>query len=598
MRFRQFTAAIAFTPLFCGAVCAIARADDAPAPDNLLPSAPEAHELWKNAPLSPIEPEIKDIDQSKFAQAATQQFSLVSGLREWRETFDGKGKFSNRDLLKKQMFGSEAKLSLGRVAPPALAGVGGAGITAQWGALEFGSTLRPRALDESLAEFDRALNGKKSALTEAQNVTWLCAKPFESKTGALELNLSQAQRDVAAGAAVKMQSGTFMGANGGLNLPMNWKFNGNYALAALKEADENKASWSAKIGGPIRNPLGQANVEVEWRDTDAGYATFNQSDLNGGSAGAARLTQEIQTNRLSGKINLAATQRARRNLDAARAGDALENRDANGAADLKLKITPNLSFKANGALSATQVERAGAEFAASLQSEQNDATANAITIEEINTQGGDVGVEWNLNSQLAFAATVGTSQTLGWREEPAAGWTPFNQSEENRVGFELRHRNKVGTLLAKYAARQRDDESLADWQRLQTVRLEAQRPLFFGMKVNTIVDLARGGDASWGDQSSVARRVEAQLQFTRAARVDLKFRDGAALPNQWLADPLSAPFRPAGGSVWNAGDKEFGARINAGSAAGGQGLGLALEYARQQSSGKDNDQWRVGVTWK
>ena len=595
MRFQRFTAAIAFVPLFCGA----ARADDAATSDNLLPSAPEAHELWKSAPLRPVEPEIKDIDRSQFAQAATQQFSLVAELREWRQTFDGQGKFTNRDLLKKQMFGSDAKLSLGRVAPPSLAGVGGAGITAQWGALEFGSTLRPREFDQALAEFDRALDGKKSAPAEAQNVTWLRARPFQGKTGALELNVSQAERDVAAGAAVKMQAGTFVGASGGLNLPMNWKFNGNYALAAMKETDENKSSWSAKIGGPIRNPLGQANVEVEWRDTQAGYTTFNQSDLNGGSAGAARLTQEIQTNRLSGKINLAATQRERRNLDAATAGDALGNRDANGAADLKLKITPNLSLKAGGALSAAQVERAGDEFAASLQSGPTRATGDAILVEETNTQGGDVGVEWNLNSQLAFAATVGTSQTLGWREEPAAAaWTPFNQSEENRLGFELRHRNKAGMLLAKYATRARDDESLADWQNLETVRLQAERPLFFGMKVNTIVDLARGGDASWADQSSVARRVEAQLQFTRAARVDLKFRDGAALPNQWLADPLSAPFRPTGGNVWNAGDKEFGARINAGSAAGGQGLGLALEYARQQSIGKDNDQWRIGVTWK
>ncbi len=605
MRFKPFTAAIALTPLLCGAIYSSARAADAPPKtDNLLPSAPEAQsELWKGAQLGSVKKEFTPAQQSQFTDAATQQFSLVAGLREWRDTLDGRGKFASRDLMSGEVLGSKAKFSLGRVAPPTLAGVSASsGVSAQWGALEIGSTLRPRQLDESLADFDRTMTGKKPGVADAQNVTWLRAKPFQGKDGNLELNVSRAERDVAAGAAIKMREGTFMGAGGGLNLPMKWKFNGNYALASMKDAKEDKSSWSAKLGGPIVHPLGKADVQVEWSDTAAGYDTLNSSNVNGGTAGNARLTQEIKTDALTGKINLVATQRERRNLGAAKTGDTLENRDANALADLKLKVTPNLSFKANGAVGAAQVVRAGDDFAASLQS---GAVESAMSTEETQNQGGDVGVEWNLNKELAFAATVGTSQTLGWRDDSSAGattatgpWKPFNQSGENRIGFQLSHKDKAGTLLAKYATRSSDDESLANWQSLQTLRLQAQRPLFFGMKVNTIVDLAHGNDASWADQGSVARRVEAQLQFTRAARIDLKFRDGAALPGQWLADPSSAPFRPTGGGAWNTGDKEFGARINAGSAAGGNGLGLAVEYARQERKGSENDQWRVGVTWK
>ena len=593
MRFQPLTAAIALTPLLCVA----ARADDAPQPDNLLPSAPEAQsELWKNAPLGKVEPQ--KVEQSQFSDAATQQFSLVAGLREWRDTLDGKGKFAQRDLVKGQFLGSDAKFSLGRVAPPMLAGVGGgAGLTAQWGAFEVGSTIRPREMDEALSEFDRAFTGKKSATAEAQNVTWLRAQPIRGKNGNLELNVARGARDVAAGEAVKMREGTFVGASGDVKLPLHWKLGGNYAQAALDQAAEKKTSWDAQLKGPLRHPLGRANMEIEWHQADAGYATLGQTDVNGGSKGAARLTQEIKTDWLSGQLKLAAAQRERRNLEAARVGDELENRDATGLADLKLKLTPNLSLKAGGAIGAAQTVRAGDDFAASLQ---NGAPDESLRTEETQTQGGDVGVEWKLNQELAFAATVGTSQTLGWRDAATASpvWTPFGQSQENRVGFELRHNDKAGTLLAKYATRARDDQTLADWQRLETVRLQAERPLFLGLKVNTIVDLARGGETSWADEGGVARRVETQLQFNRAARVDLKFRDGAALSGGWLNDPLSAPFRPTAGQVWNAGDKEFGARINAGSAAGGQGFGLALEYARQQTSGKDNDQWRVGLTWK
>ncbi len=599
MRFTPFTTVIALTPLLCSVASQTARAADAPKADNLAPSSSEAQGvLWRNAQLSVAEPNVKPVEQSQFSEAATQQFSVVAGLREWRDTLDGKGKFASRNLLKGELLGSDAKFMLGRVAPPSLAGVGGgAGVMAQWGALEVGSTLRPRELDAALGEFDRTMSGKKSQLGEAQNVTWLRAQPIRGKDNNLELNLSRAARDVARGDAVKMREGTFLGASGNVKLPMKWKLNGGWKQASLDEAKEDKSSWDAKLKGPIAHPLGKADVEIEWRETDAGFATLNQTDANGGTQGAARMTQEIKTDLLTGQLKLAATQRERSNLEAARKGETLENRDATGVADLKLKVTPNLSIKANGALGAAQVKRAGDDFAASLQV---GAETEATFLEETQTQGGDVGVEWKLNKELAFAATVGTSQTLGWRDEATNSevWTPFNQSEENRIGFELRHKDKSGTLLAKYATRARDDESLADWQRLETVRLQAERPLFLGIKVNTIVDLARGGDASWADEGGVARRVEAQLQFNRAARVDLKFRDGAALPGQWLSDPLSAPFRPTGGNIWNAGDKEFGARINAGSAAGGNGFGLAVEYARQERSGRDNDQWRVGMTWK
>ncbi len=596
MRFKPFTAVIAFTPLFC----ATARAADAPKADNLLPSASEAQGvLWQSAPLSLGEPKVKPVERSQFSEAAMQQFSVVAGLREWRDTFDGKGKFSSRDLLKGELLGSDARFSLGRVAPPALAGIGGgAGVMAQWGALEVGSTLRPRQLDEALLDFDKAMTGKKASLAEAQNVTWLRAQPLRGKDNNLELNLSRAARDVAQGDAVKMREGTFLGASGNMKLPLNWKLNGGWKQASLDEAKEDKSSWDAKMKGPLAHPLGKADVEIEWRETDAGFATLGQTDINGGTRGAARVTQNIKTAALTGQLKLAATQRERGNLEAARKGDTLENRDATGVADLKLRVTPNLSIKANGAVGAAQVVRAGDDFADSLQAGAGEDSAKFL--EETQTQGGDVGVEWNLNKELAFSATLGTSQTLGWRDRAtnAAAWTPFGESEESRIGFELRHKDKAGLLMAKYATRARDDEQLDDWQRLETVRLQAERPLFMGMKVNTIVDLARGGDASWADEGSVARRVEAQLQFTRAARVDLKFRDGAALPGQWLSDPLSAPFRPTGGNIWNAGDKEFGARINAGSAAGGNGFGLAVEYARQERQGNGNDQWRVGMTWK
>ena len=584
MRFTILTAAIAS---ICASGASV-RAADAPNSDNLQPSAPEARaELWKSAPLA-VAPK-PTASQKQFADAASGEVSLVGELRAWRDTLDGRGKFARRELFGDKKVG----LSLGNVAAPVL---GGAGIAAHWGALEVGSTLRPRELDEALVEFDRALTGEKKKLGEAQSVTWLRAKPLQSKVGALELTLARAARDIAPGAAVKMREGTFMGAAGNVKLPLRWNLNGAWHNARLEEG-EDKATWNAKLGGPVVHPLGEARAELEWRETQPGYATLTSRDANGSTGGGARLTQEIKMDRLSGQLKLSANQRERRNWEAGKRGDALENRDAAGAADLKLRVTPNLSLRANGALGAAEVVRAGEDFAAILQAAP-DALETAMLREETQTQGGDVGLEWKLNKALSLAATLGNSQTLNWRDEPQNDWTQTGQSEENRVGFELKHQTGAGVLAAKYAARERDDASLADWRRLESVRLRAERPLFAGLRLRATVDLARDGEASWDDESGVARRAEAQLQLSKRSRFDLNYRDGAALPNAWLSDPLSAPFRPVGGSQFANGDREWAARFKAGSAAGGNGLGLALEYAKQEKSGGDNDQWRVGLTWK
>ena len=590
MRFYIFSAAFALT----SALGCAARAADAP--DNLAPSAPEARALlWKNAPLGAARKPAAT--QKQFADAASGELSLLSELRAWRDTLDGRGKFARRDVVGDK----KAGLSLGNVAAPTLGGFnGGAGIAAHWGAVEIGSTLRPRELDAALLDFDQAMTGEKkkpaAGQGAAQSVTWLRAQPIQSKNGALELTMARAARDVAPGADGKTRAGTFMGASGNLSLPLKWKLNGNWQNARLDEG-AGKTSWNAKMGGPIAHPFGEARAELEWRETGAGYATLTGQDANGGSGGGARLTQDIKMDRLSGQLRLAANARARRNLEAARQGDALENRDANGAAELRLKLTPNLSLKASGALGAAEVVRAGDDFAAVLQAAP-DATDEATFREETQTQGGDVGVEWKLNQALSVAATVGNSQTAAWRDDPTTDWTPTAQSQENRVGFELKHQTGAGILAAKYATRERDDASLGAWRRLETVGLQAERPLLFGLKLRASVDLARDAQAAWGDEHGVARRAEAQLQLSRRSRFDLNYRDGAALPGAWLSDPLAAPFRPTSAAQFSSGDRQWAARFNAGSAAGGNGLGLAFEYARQQQSSGDTDQWRVGLTWK
>jgi hypothetical protein len=105
------------------------------------------------------------------------------------------------------------------------------------------------------------------------------------------------------------------------------------------------------------------------------------------------------------------------------------------------------------------------------------------------------------------------------------------------------------------------------------------------MRLKTILDVAE--DAQ-NEQN--AHSIEAQLQLARAARLDARYRQGY-LPQGLLGGDAGSVFGAPDGAA-----RGWSTRFNAGSAAGGNGLGLALEYAR--SAGSNPDSWRVGVQIK
>lgn len=561
--FALFAVAFLLAPAHAGHV----KRDDAPDAASLL---------WSRARLSNDDAP-QSVSQRDFAVYAAGAWSPLGVLRDWRDTLRASGVHARRDFAP-SLFGRRVGLSLGAVDVPDLAGVaGGVAASVKLGVWEVGSTLPSKDLNAALESFD-ALNGQQSAGQQSapsneQRLWWLRARPHVAEG---ELELDFARGSASAGNSPQLD-GMFYGARGRLQLPSRWNLTGEWASAQLS-GKTRKARWKARFDGPISHPLGTSRVELEMRETDAGYADFANVNASGARETRLNVTQNLQIGALSGNVSASASTQS---PDAATPpGNPAQTLESGSRGQLKWNLTSSLALRADGDLRQTQTQRAG-ENGTRLGDEQS-------------AQRGDVGVEWRAG-RLSLAATVGSSTASSRQQENAAvgaRWLNGPESSESRLGLEVRQESGGSRFAASFAARDRDDlssQASLQWQRLATLHLEAERRVIGSLRLRTAWDFARDRDAAWSDDSALARRIEAEMSFSRAARFGVRLRDGAALPGAWQSDALAQPF---GG--FQAGNREFAAHFEAGNSE--RGMGMSLEYARQRQA--RDEQWRVGVTYR
>ncbi len=564
-----------------------ARAEDAPAPtfwrENTFASPTLPGTAATPAPVS----------RAQFFNAVSGQVSFVGALKSWRETLRGSGPKARRDLWKNSLAGGQMALSLGQVSAPGLAGFGAnAGTVVSWrgasgATLEAGTTARPLQLDEAMQRFDKVTTGDDKtplAPLDRASLTWLRTKPLTGKEGEVEAVLLRAARDGKAGEGEKWTSGTFGSVNARLAMPGKWMVRGAWTSAQM-DVGEAASSWNTSASGPLSHPWGEANVAFNWRATDAGFATFAGQNLAGERAGDAQITQPIKTALVSGQLSAAASTQERPSLEGAQSGTEVERDAARAGADLKVQLLPGIALKATGNLANTQIER---------------ATDDEITSrEELVGAGGDVGVELKMSKSLSLEAGAGVTSGTRVVESVVAG-----QNLESRATLKLRHRTGDGSWAASLQARDRsststntnpDADTVAPWSRVANVGLEGERRLIGDFRVRANANWMIDRQAQNGDTTGVARLVGAQLLFSKAARLDVRYRDGAALPSDLSQDPLGALFSSPS---FAGGNREIATRFNIGAAASGKGFGMALEWARQGVTNAPTDSWKIGLTYR
>lgn len=544
----------------CGLIPTSVLANERPGAIPLMPggalSGPEmrrneaAEILWgeRRSAREPSRTEAVDIVSS--------QVSLLSELRAWRESFDGRGPVARRQLWKGELAGSESTLALGNVGAPTLAGFSGAGVAARWGRIEVGTTFRPEALGEALGEWDEALTGVAPTPGEKRSVSWLRGAALQGKDGELELGLAYAQREQTG------SEGLFWNARARMKLPGEWQANGEATLADVNDAPgtleskQQKTQWRAAASGPIPHFWGAAKASLEWRDVESGYADLMNTHRRGERSGRAQLTQEWKVGRFSGVVRAKTSERERDDQLNVRPGDELSRQESSAEANARLSLSPELVLRAEGRISELQTETVISPLETTPQ-ELNH-----------NTQSADIGLEWQATNATKLTALVGETRN-----------TADIQGEEARLALEMRHQTKATTLAARYALRENEENGV------EALRLEVGRK-FRSWSLKTTVEVARDDSNDFGE---LARRAGAQLGLGRTARLDLSYRDGLLARDEWWRDPLVAPVgKIVEGREWNT-------RFELGGAQDGDGLGLSLEYAERADQ---SEAWRVGISYR
>lgn len=553
---------------------------------------------------------VRAISQREFADAATMEIGFLSALRAWRNTLRGAG--ARRDYGFSPLGNEKLALSLGNVAPPSFGGA--AGIAAKWRGLEIGSTAQPRSLDENLTRFDTLLTGEKTANLQSSNrpqLNWLRAQLSDSPRAQVEIMAARAQRD-SVDAGQSWRAGDFQSARAKFDLPARWSLSGDWNRAQIERdakatgaesTQEIEASaWGIAAAGPLAHPFGVANARASWRDVGQNYvAPTTENGAVGARNGEVEIVQDLAIGPLAGKLNFGAATQRRSEIESALAGEELAQNRARSAAQMRLALTPNLSLTGNGQWNSAVATRALTDQKELGVTEEEGATeiATPTQARELSRQlTGDVGAVWNFSKALSVAVSLGVSNQNSHSESGEVS-TFGPQNDELRRALEVRRKSGASDLRVRFSQRARKI-ALANLSQSATPegtsqsassapvsqwRIEAARPLLGSVRLKTIFDFA--SDAA-NDQS--ARRIEAQLQLARAARLDARYREGDLAPGL-MSDEWSSIFAASGGAP-----KQWSARFGAGSAASGAGLGLSLEMVRSQ--GDLPDSYRVGLQFK
>lgn len=554
-------------PAFSLLMCASSRASDVDV------TAPAWNESSSDQALpSTSAPEVS---RGEFFGALGDQVSFVGAFRSWRDTLRASGTQPRRDLWNRSLAGGQTAVSLGDVQAPTLGGLrASAGTAISWRArngasFDGGTTSRPEKLDQMLDFYDAQTSDSPldTAPDDRASLTWLRAKPLSNQNAEVEATLLRAARE-GHGDREEWTSGTFGSVNARLALPAKWRLNAAWTSAAF-DGQRARSDWNAGASGSLSHPFGEAQVSVGWKETDAGFSTFSTSNPNGQSEGHAQITQNIETPLVSGVL-VAATQtqtQTREVLSPAGPGDELSRDTASAKADLKIKLAPSLSLNASGNVAQTQIERAASDAGE----------------EQLNARG-DVTMEWKMSKALSLEAGAGLSQNARTDVE----------NLENRATFRLRFARAGENYALGLQTRERGSNGQTD-ARLMALHVEGERRLIADWRLKANANWLLDREAAPGDTNAVARQIGAQLSFSRAARLDVRLRDGAALPSDLSGDPLGSLFSSP---TFATGNREIATRFNLGSAAGSNGFGLAIEWARLGASKTPNDSWKIGLTYR
>lgn len=615
---RPFSPRIA-VPLLTGCALATgaARADDAaPLAAAAQPASPA---LWaENGVQHPLFESNGTAKRSEVSNALGQQMSLFAELRSWRDTLRGQGSSARREFSGPTLGREKVKLSIGQQAMPAnLAQWNGAGdapgAEVRLGMFSAGTTAAPLELRKALRNFDAAMEDGTPTLADENSLTWLSMKPISEKQGQVEFAMARGRRDLLAGEGEEFVDGVALSAKGNWTLPSRWSLKGDWTQSQLSDQAEGAQAWQVSASGPLVHPWGEAKASASFNATDTGYESLSDSVANEGRReGRVSVKQDVALGPVSGQMSVAASKTARPGAASLDEGTEAGNQNLQAGTNFRVALRPGLALVGSGSVSAkaTQTIVAGDS---TTDTTGTDGTTAPDTITAARdalytssfdgmfarpwlsnarsdlkkSAGGDVGVELALSRNLALTVSAGHSR-IAETTFLSDSRIPESLTGENRLGVELRNKWGEGSWGIKVSRKSWDDYWISNDQEPDQygtmLSLQAERQLIGPIRLRTALDWARHERAN---QALSARRAQAQFTLASLGNLNLSYSDGP-MDTFNLTQIATADLT-----------RQMGVSYAAGSAAGGKGFGLAVEYSCSRTNDANPEQnWRVGVTYR
>jgi hypothetical protein len=521
--------------------------------------------LWRNAPIISISEGRKLTPQEtqKNMRALVASDPYLGELYSWRQMMRGVGqrewKFGNSEK-------GGVRLGVGAQKLPTLqlAGITGtrAAVAISNDRFGFGTTRPMQALNAAFAPADAKLG--EAVSYDQSSFDWATVRPLSSKRGEINLVYLRGQNDLNPNSRIKnparMIRGTMMGATMNYALPASRRLSGEW-LSSNMESRGGDTAWLVALNGPLKHPLGTANVQASYRNIGANYTSFIGTPSDAGAVTKQLAVQQpFGQGKLTGALGVLWTEREfgeGNPSGVARLDSAMQ-----ATASTRFQVTPKIALTASHITNSKSLEP---ETGVLLGQQLSDSQA---------------GVEWKIGGGVAVVMGVGMS-----RQSTLNDASIVSISGKDRVSLALKQTSPSTTWNLQLSRDALLNPAGMPLNSAESLTLGAERKLTSWLKLGGTYRVCQDAATLSGVAPATDMTAHAALSLNEAGSLELRYRQAQTVDGVRLASG-------------NMGNRGYGVRYQWGAKEGQEGFGLLVDYATNLTPTAPQTQWKLGITYR
>jgi hypothetical protein len=522
-------------------------------------------------------------EQLNLAQL-TSQSPVLMMLRDWRNTLRGTGAMP---LRKFSLGGGNLDLEIGARPLPmselaSLPGGSAPSLGFTLGKITIGSTVPTVSMNRAFAFYDTMMNpadpfqAPPSQAHDETTMSWMMAKPFESKHGLLELMYVRGHHDLTPTQTTGKQfmDGTLWGTRGNFTLTPHWKLRGEYINSSISNQPQATTNWKLVLDGGMRLPFGHATVAAYMNDVDSNFASFmNPCPALGHRTSEFTVLDTMTRGNLSGTVKFLVNRTGRKDVEGLTAGTSVYS-----AVD---DTTTNFTWKLSRHASMTLQH---------ISHVTDDAYVPGGTylLNSTRSDSSDLGLQYKLTKPLTLTVGVGrTSFDSNSWQTSKGGFTAISLRDDARMQIALQrqtsHSRWCATLVHNSSG---DDANHAVDGGQESLLLEGEHQLRPWLKLHGSWRLAQESlSAQQLADNHADRCIDALFDFKQRGQLKLRYSD-------WNLDHSLA------GLLQSTNTSAYGIEYNVGVGPAKSGFGFTFGYYKYQVNSPDTPRLKLMLNYR